>query len=360
MVMICSSLLSCGFLVPNKNSYFSVLRKPVGKKGEKVIFFRMTALENFMRFAAGLSDEERKTLIPLLQPAAAAAPPPSDQLAKEFLKSRQLTQQPWRSDFDVNETYTKTTLDKEWDAIQEDFKEQAKEKRFTAEEIMTMTYVMFAEDAGRKYYACCVNRYAGFERIKHHNLYVAKNIGDHWIDANGKDVVTLPWPLFPPHEKFVQLNEQIMRVWREYQENPTAAGPRPSAPPTSLPYKRPELAEQPTAAVATRVRSASAIRGGDSTLQIVQDSQGAYVVDATPVEGAVCELQRRVFNLEKLNAQLTRQAARGRGQAMIAAPTQGRGGGVYRSRGGRGGRGGRGWVRGGGDDDEEGTYADFQ
>jgi hypothetical protein len=38
--MICSSLLSCGFLVPNKNSYFSVLRKPVGKKGEKVIFFR--------------------------------------------------------------------------------------------------------------------------------------------------------------------------------------------------------------------------------------------------------------------------------------------------------------------------------
>jgi hypothetical protein len=292
---------------------------------------------------------------PLLQSAGA-----SDTKALQAFFERQEQQrlQPWRHGLAAArimlEKYRATTaVYKQQQAV-----EQAKAAMLSHDDVISLTYSLYGDDARRQIYAGLVLGKRGLDRITIHNWMVAMAIGEDYISEHGEAISKLTTPLFPPAVEYAGLNQKLLllastpdHVAGGGVESLYAEAPR--RPATAKPAKKPQ--------------------GGAVPFSVVPDGTGGYAVDLQAVSDAFVRLEasvrdshaetsKRLQNLERRQNQQRVDPAQ---QARVDPPTYGNQqfgrGGAATPPAYRGGKGGPPRApRGGGDDEQQpAPAADF-
>ena len=118
--------------------------------------------------------------------------------------------EPWRTELEAfrvqNRNITETTSD-ELKTLAIDL---AKNGSLSADEAMSLTYILFGSAEAHLFYANLLMTKKGIERIQFHNWFVAESSGEHFLRAYGAKIKNLTWPLFPPDKVFSAINLRLM------------------------------------------------------------------------------------------------------------------------------------------------------
>ena len=197
--------------------------------------------------------------------------------------------EPWRTELEAfrvqNRNITETTLD-ELKTLAIDL---AKNGSLSADEAMSLTYILFGSAEAHLFYANLLMTKKGIERIQFHNWFVAESSGEHFLRAYGAKIKNLTWPLFPPDKVFSAIN---LRLMLEHSSPHGGGDNMPSC------YRL-----DPT--------------GSGCPLPVLMDNQGHSYVELEPVENSFVGLQQRVQLLEK---SLQNRGGSGRNQKQRYQP----------------------------------------
>lgn len=132
-------------------------------------------------------------------------------LAAHFKEMEQRTNQPWRKVRAQQSDFIKIVRGQKTDIKRSMAIDNAKLHLLTADEVMSVTYLLFCEDADiREMYAGILLQKRGLARTQAHNWFVAEHLGEDWLTVHGEALVTLTHPLFPPTEDFRALNTALI------------------------------------------------------------------------------------------------------------------------------------------------------
>jgi hypothetical protein len=274
-------------------------------------------------------------------------------LVAHFVDADALKLDPWRAERKKAKRFAEQALSLSYES---DALESAKAGQLTADEVITLTYTLYAtEEKTMKILNRLLLEKRGMERIRIHNWYVAEALGEDWLTSNGEAVAKLAFPLFPPRPEYSTLNKRLLL---SVSSDVVGGGQSPSAAngpasmyaqpvPGNVPHTTQAHAPAPARAPkrpprAPHAAAANQVAGGAMPLFVQHDvTTGSYYVDAEGIAHAIHNAQQ--------SGQQALHAAQGPLVQRIAELE--RLIGIERGRGGdRGGRGGRGGGdRGGGD-----------
>ena len=244
-------------------------------------------------------------------------------LLEFFTAQERRTQQRWRARFERH-LAERSAIESETLAHQRAmYVDMAKSSLLSPDDVIAGTYLLFGDDAARRFYIGTVLRHRGLQRVIEHNLFVASKMPESFLHIHGETLLTFPWPLFPCDAPFSALNEKLLHEGTP--QGPTGAG---------APATRPS------------VFRATDLTGGAYYVPVQTDSNsGASYVDLSEIEAAYLTMQQTIHATQQGSTRGRGVGSRGRGGA-----TNGRGGqpaqqGSTRGRGGS--SRGRGWATNG-------------
>jgi hypothetical protein len=259
----------------------------------------MTADDRFRLRVAHASVRHELTALP--PPPPPPPPPPIDgtNLASYLEGSERRRVQPWRAQEDAGNRSIEATL-KGTSISREDAKaayvDRARSALISPADALVACYRWFADDAGKEFYdQLLFHTDDGPERVATHNWYVAKRLGEAFVNKHGATIATLPWPLFGWDNAFSALNTKILAE---------AAAPHGAGP----------LIE----------RHCSVFRhtptGGAFPVPVQTTSDGQAYVDLGPADDAVRAIRKEMAQMQRTLAAEIRSLR----LAMTPAPRDGR------------------------------------
>lgn len=200
----------------------------------------------------------------------------ADKALIEYFKGQELRQiEPWRNDHAAFLTQKKSFVEISNEEAQNFCLDMCKNAMMSAEEVMALCYLLFANDEGKKFFAQILMQKRGQDRITAHNWFIADSYGPTFLATHGPKISKLMCPLFPPVKEFHALNLKILNEpWA------TGAGGEMQHVPSSV-YRQPSVPV-----------------GGAYTMSLQTAASGEHFVDATPIEEGFSTLAQRVQNLE--------------------------------------------------------------
>ncbi len=210
----------------------------------------------------------------------------TDALTSYFAAQEQRQLEPWRvlqQRLARERTVVATTpLEK----LQLHFIALAKDRQLTTDEVMTATYTLFGSPESLTQYSAMVISRRGHDRVVAHNAFVMESLDAALLTAYGHRILKMPYPLFPSTPDFAHLNTRLLQSWSA-EDGEAIGGESPKASDCSDMF-----------------RTVSQAEGAGTTLPVVQDASGAFVVDVTIVETAFDGLYRHLHQLsDELNTQ---------------------------------------------------------
>ena len=200
--------------------------------------------------------------------------------------------QPWRMGFQQAcfqlDAFEKLTTE----GLRKQAVSACKAKQLSANDVLSLTYTLFADQAAANVYAAILLDRPPEERIMLHNWYVARvyvrNRGDQWLHQHGAAVAMLKHPFFPPTEDFDSLNLKLLRTC----EAVSAAGVDGKGAADDL-YLRPSFPNPKKNAA----KSAD-VTGGALPFPVISDGAGGACVDLQSVLDAFTGMQRQIAQLQ--------------------------------------------------------------
>lgn len=219
-------------------------------------------------------------------------------LAKHFEKQERNRAEPWRDYLTKLELQDSASTEVPVESLRKQFKDLAEAGELSRDECMIGMYLLYGGTKDITFFGRLMLRASGLERVKAHNFYVAKTIGEAFLSQYGERLLTFPDPLFPWTEEFITLNRSLLRSAVE------GAGPHE-------PKRRFFKEKRPTAEAAPSYElSLPGPHGGAPFLPVVPGPNGTHVVDMayvqetfTQIYDAFSELKKRIEGVEQQASQ---------------------------------------------------------
>jgi hypothetical protein len=245
-------------------------------------------------------------------------------IANQLERAEMAKYQPWRITLKAFELRQDAALARAA-SLRQSFLGRATMHTLTAEQVLQLTIPTYGDDNDRAAWSVHVLELSGQQLLLQHNWWVARKLGESFMLQHGGIIEALTYPLFPPTNEFVALNDTLLS---SCYETVTGGGAR----------RRNAVAEGLYSRKAT---------GGYAPLPIVADPAfpGGCATDAQAVADAQGEMRNQITLLRARLETLERGNRGGGGAWPTPTPRGGRGDG--RGRGGGAKRG----ARGGGDAD---------
>jgi len=187
----------------------------------------------------------------------------TDSLKTYFATAEQRTLEPWRVEDQRLQAERNAVKAMTLGEVQDAFLEAAKNATLTPDEVMTGTYLLFANTDAAKQYGMMVLQRRGLARVRAHNSFVLEHMEASLSSANASRIAALQFPLFPPTKAFNGPNARLM-----IEAESEVAGGRKRAATTPAVFRRADV-------------------DGGGVMPVVQDPQtGMWGVDMTEVEKA--------------------------------------------------------------------------
>jgi len=285
------------------------MAKHLGTSAEEVLRLPPELLHEAMR-EMGWSAAQKARFYVENRPANAHPTSTTEALREYFEKAERRGLQRWRATAEKLEA-ERNVLWRETEVQQRlMFVDRAKASLLYPEDVITGTYLLFGDDAARRFYAGVLLRKTGLDRVVAHNFFVSSKLDESFVNIHGDRLVDFAWPLFPPDANFAALNEKLLSETNE----PSGGGRQ---------VNRPSV-----------FRPASG-EGAGYTAPVLMDGNGQQYVDLSEIESAYLTLQQAVAASRQPRQDATQRSQnisqRGRGSGRGTGSRRGgraRGGGI--------------------------------
>ena len=134
----------------------------------------------------------------------------TDTLKTYFATAEQRTLEPWRVEDQRLQAERNAVKAMTLREVQDAFLEAAKNATLTPDEVMTGTYLLFADTEAAKQFGMMVLQRRGLARVRAHNSFVLEHMEAALSSANASRIAALNFPLFPPTKGFNGLNARLL------------------------------------------------------------------------------------------------------------------------------------------------------
>jgi hypothetical protein len=186
-----------------------------------------------------------------------------DALREYFSEKEKRERERWRAVAQRLEAERKAISARSVAELRTEFLNMGKSHLLTPDDVICGTYLLFADEAGRKFLAGTLCERRGVDRVKAHNFYVASHMpsAESFLASHGEQLLALQWPLFPPINEFSALNMALL-----FDATTEVSGGSTKRTPSVY-------------------RHSEEVTGGGS-LPVQGDGNGNFFVDMGPVETA--------------------------------------------------------------------------
>ena len=157
--------------------------------------------------------------------------------------------------------------------------------RLTPWDVMAGAYFFCGVAELKEFTALMIHQPSYRERVKAYNFLMARRMGPLFLQTNGALLLTMEWPLFPPHPR---LDGQNLKLLDEMRAQAVSGGGREQRAMPSV-YRDPKIDRNVT---------------GGALSPIVQMENGQYAADVTNVEQAFLSHDARLCEYDRIIAQL--------------------------------------------------------
>lgn len=252
--------------------------------------------------------QQQSTLIQILQQltdgAHTVTQPKDDSatilLARQFEAQERRSREAWRSTSEALSAERSSISNQPIEQLRDEYLELAKAAQLSPEDAVTVAYLLYADEADRKFWAASILRKHGNDRVRAHNFSVGSKREEAFMSVHGAKLLNFTLPLYPALPSFSALNTRIL--------SEVPHGGSPSSPASTL--------------FRTNIE-------GAGFLPVGQLPDGQWAADSTSVEN---QLKRQVSALESKLRRVSNQG-RGRGRGSSHYDPNNTPHGAYRANG---------------------------
>lgn len=224
-------------------------------------------------------------------------------LVEYFTEAKMVERHKWLPQFSTAAAQRRTWTEESTEEKRKLFLAKAKASMVSPGDALLAMYLLFGDASALDVLrSLLIHTAPGEQRVNAHNLYIASLHPEHWRIAHGDTVATLKFPLFPPGEDFVILNQRLLD---EASTGTEVTGAGKARPPLSV--------------LPSVFRPEPSLPTGGEFWSPVQDTPSGPAVNLTVVEDAVSQIQRQLSFLQNRgrggHQQNYRGRNRGRGQS---------------------------------------------
>lgn len=136
--------------------------------------------------------------------------PALNALARHFEAQERRSRENWRATAETLASERASIAAQPVEQLREEYIELAKAHALSAEDALTIGYLLFTEDIDRRVWAATLMRKTGAERLRSHNFAVAARREDAFLAIHGTHLLNFSLPLYPHQPSFAALNTRIL------------------------------------------------------------------------------------------------------------------------------------------------------